>query len=312
MSADVEMSETSDTMMHCASCGIAEVDEIKLKTCTACKSVRYCGVTCQREHKVKHKKACKKRAAELRDEILFKQPEGSYLGDCPICCLPLSINVTKSTLMDCCSKLICNGCSYANKLREAKESLKPKCPFCRHPAPESDREIVISVMKRIEVNDPVAMCYMGKRCQIEGDYKGAFEYWDKAAELGNIYAHFNLSNMYREGDGVERDKKKELHHLEQAAIGGDPDSRYNLGCLEDEYGRMDRAVKHWIISANRGHDDSIHNLKECFKGGYVSKEDLAAALRAHQAAVDATKSPQRDEAEAALQKMEAADAARQN
>jgi len=31
----------------------------------------------------------------------------------------------------------------------------------------------------------------------------------------------------------------------------------------------------------------------------VSKEDYAAALRAHQAAVDETKTPQRDEAEAA-------------
>jgi len=35
-----------------------------------------------------------------------------------------------------------------------------------------------------------------------------------------------------------------------------------------------------------------------FKEGYASKDDLAAALRAHQAAVDATKSPQRDAAEA--------------
>jgi len=31
-----------------------------------------------------------------------------------------------------------------------------------------------------------------------------------------------------------------------------------------------------------------------FKAGFVSKDDLAAALRAHQAAEDATKSPQRE------------------
>jgi TPR repeat protein len=152
-------------------------------------------------------------------------------------------------------------------------------------------------MKRIEVNDPVAMCYMGKRCQIEGDYKGAFEYWDKAAELGNIEAHFNLSTMYRKGDGVERDKKKELHHLEQAAIGGDPDSRYNLGITEENNRRVDRAVRHWIIAAKLGHDGSLDALKDVFKRGLVSKEDFAAALRAHQTAVDATKSPQREAAE---------------
>jgi hypothetical protein len=65
-------------------------------------------------------------------------------------------------------------------------------------------------------------------------------------------------------------------------------------------GIEDAAVKHWIIAANLGCDHSLKGLKECYKVGRVSKDDFAAALRAHQAAVDATKSPQR-EAAAALQ-----------
>ena len=65
----------------CASCGIAEVDEIKLKECSACDLVRYCSVKCQREHNSQHQQECKKRAAELRDEILFKQPESTHIGD---------------------------------------------------------------------------------------------------------------------------------------------------------------------------------------------------------------------------------------
>ena len=48
-----------------------------------------------------------------------------------------------------------------------------------------------------------------------------------------------------------------------------------------------------IIAANLGYDLSIEILKECYKDGDVSKDDFAAALRSHQAAVDATKSPQR-------------------
>jgi hypothetical protein len=71
-------------MMCCAACGIAGEDDIQLKTCTACKSVRYCSVKCQKEHRSQHKRECKKRAAELRDEILFKQRESSHKGDCPI------------------------------------------------------------------------------------------------------------------------------------------------------------------------------------------------------------------------------------
>ena len=85
MSATKEEEE----VMLCASCGVAGGDDIKLKRCTACFLVRYCSVKCQKEHRPKHKKECKKRAAELKDEILFKQPESSHFGDCPICCLPL-------------------------------------------------------------------------------------------------------------------------------------------------------------------------------------------------------------------------------
>ncbi len=60
---------------------------------------------------------------------------------------------------------------------------------------------------------------------------------------------------------------------------------------------MERAVKHLIIAATHGEDKSIKKLMDAFKRGFVEKEDLAAALRAHQAAVDETKSPQREKVE---------------
>ena len=124
----------------CASCGIAEIDEIKLKTCTACKSLRYCSVECQKKHWPHHKRACKKRMAELRDELLFKQPESSWPGDCPICCLPLPIDLEKSSLMTCCSKIICLGCNYANIIRQRGLLIpqEPSCAFCREPEPTTE------------------------------------------------------------------------------------------------------------------------------------------------------------------------------
>eukprot|EP00984_Skeletonema_dohrnii_P013588 scaffold5626_cov70-Skeletonema_dohrnii-CCMP3373.AAC.2 len=285
-------------MMCCAACGIAGVDDIKLRKCSACHSVRYCSVKCQRTHRPQHKRACKKRAAELRDEILFKQPESTHLGDCPICFLPLPIDNDKSTLWSCCCKKICNGCNYANQRREWKESLEKKCPFCRHPLPKSKEEIRKNYMKRIEVNDPVAIRHMGGKRYREGDYKGAVDYFKKAVKLGDAEANFQLSILYKDGEGgVEKDEKKEVYHLEEAAIGGDPDARHNLGVTESDNGRYDRAVKHWIIAANLGHEDSMHNVKEAYRDGLVSKEDFAAALRGHQAAIDAMKSPQREVAE---------------
>ena len=44
-------------------------------------------------------------------------------------------------------------------------------------------------------------------------------------------------------------------------------------------------------------DLSTKELMTKFREGSVSKEDLDVALSAHEAAVDATKSPQREEAE---------------
>ena len=79
----------------CASCGIAEVDDIKSKECDGCDLVRYCSDECQKDHRPEHEAMCKERVAELRDEILFKQPESSHLGDCPICCLPTPIDDKK-------------------------------------------------------------------------------------------------------------------------------------------------------------------------------------------------------------------------
>ena len=85
-------------------------------------------------------------------------------------------------------------------------------------------------MKRVEANDPFAIGEVGTQHCREGDYKSAFEYLTKAAQLGDIQAHYHLSVMYSEGgEGVEKDKKKQLYHLEEAAIGGHPDARYNLG-----------------------------------------------------------------------------------
>jgi tetratricopeptide (TPR) repeat protein len=293
MSTDsVEAEPAAD--MCCASCGIAGVDDIKLKECDACDLVHYCSDECKQDHSPKHEHLCKERAAELREELLFRQPESTHLGDCPICCLPLSINGKRCAVMSCCSKWICDGCNHANGVRHLRENLRQTCPFCRHPTPKNVEEGSKNFMKRAAANDPEAMNQMGFTREKEGDYDSAFEYLSKAAELGDALAHWSLSLSYAKGKGVEKDEKKEIYHLEEASIAGHPDARIALGTFELKSKRYDRAVKHWIIAANLGYDQSIQVLKECYKGGLVSKEEFAAALRAHQAAVDATKSPQRE------------------
>jgi TPR repeat protein len=289
--------EAADTTTCCASCGRAALDDVKkLKICTACKLVKYCSVDCQKNNRKQHKKACKKRAAEIRYDKLFTQPDESHLGECPICCLPLPLDYMKWAVNSCCCKRICDGCDYANKKREVEQGLELRCPYCREPVPNTDEEIDQNYMERAKANDPVALLKVGVNCQEEGDYEGAFQYYTKAAELGDMEAHYNLSCFYRDGTGVERDRKKQFHHLEEAAIGGHHKARYNLGCVENESGRCDRAVKQFIIAANLGHDNALDVVKTYFTKGLMSQEDYEAALRGHQAAVDATKSEQREKA----------------
>ena len=286
----------AETSSYCASCGKAEIDDIKLMPCDDCDLVRYCGDECREDYKSEHADDCTSRAAELRDELLFKQPESNHWGDCPICCLPLPIDISKSSMWTCCSKVICKGCIYANGIREIEARLQHTCPFCRESTNRTEEEMDKQMMKRIEMNDPAALRQEGAEKYSEGDYQSAFEYWSKAAELGDAQAHGKLAWLYDEGQGVEKDEGKQIHHFEEAAIGGHPIARRVLGCEEMIKGNAERAVKHWIIAATQGEDDSIKKLLEAFKKGYVEKEELAAALRAHKAAVDATKSPQREAA----------------
>ena len=196
-------------------------------------------------------------------------------------------------MMDCCSKYICFGCAVANTMREGQEGLERRCVFCREPAAKSDEEHDKNTMERIKKNDPVAMRFMGKKRYKEGDYDTGLQYLTKAAKLGNTEAHYNLSVMYKGVKGVEKDERKQFYHLEQAAIAGHPTARYNLGIEEGRKGNFDRARKHFIIAANLGHHDSLQGLKELYADGDASKEDYAGALRAYQAAIDATKSKQR-------------------
>ena len=292
-------------VLRCASCGNAE-GVVQLKECDGCDLVRYCSDACQRDHKPEHEEVCKKRAAELRDELLFKQPECSHVGDCPICMLPLPLDMKKSSMCCSCSKVICKGCNHANNKRVSEQRLQQSCLFCREPVAKTEEEHLRRNMKRVEVNDPVALCHEGVAQEKKGDYSKAFEYYTKAAELGDAEAHCKLARLYHFGQGVEKDWEKVIYHWEEAAIGGHPLCRFNLGSIESLNGNAARAVKHWIIAANLGQDESIKELMRAFKRGECSNDELASALRAHKAAVDETKSPQRAAAAKAWPQRESA------
>ena len=290
--------ETEKCHLCCANCGIAGVDDVKLEECTNCNLVKYCGDKCQENHREQHEEECKKRQALLHDRKLFTQPDETHHGECPLCFLPLQIDMRKSGFYSCCSQYICLGCVVANRKSNINVPIEAQCcPFCREPVVRGNKKDRKRLMKRIKANDPVAMKEMGWRCYEEGDYDGAFKYLSKAAELGDLDAHFKLGLMYMEGKGVEKDMEKAAYHWEKAAIGGHPEARNNLACHEWKNDNIERSVKHFIIAANLGFEKSMKKLWKHYSLGNITKEDLDATLRSHQAAIDATKSKQREEAE---------------
>ena len=289
----------NNILTTCANCGKGEESAGDLKACTACKLVKYCNRDCQIAHRPQHKKACKKRAAELHDEKLFKQPLPNE--DCPICMLRIPSLHTGSRYRACCGKTICSGCIHAVLKRDGVGL----CPFCRTPGPTTDKESNEQYKKRMEVDDAEAMHGLG--CDystgahgLPQDYAKALELWHQAAELGNAEAYYSIGCAFDLGAKIvgERHEKKTVHYMELAAMGGHVKARHNLGSFDGRAGNKSRAVKHYMIAVGFGCTDSLGMIKKMFTNGYATKEDYTKALQAYQSYLDEIKSPQRDEAAA--------------
>ena len=281
----------------CANCGKHGCDTVKLKNCTACLLVKYCGVDCQRAHRKRHKKACKQRAAELKDEQLYsqghKRPEGDF---CPICTLPIPMPMGKNSAFNvCCMQMICHGCNYAAQKRGMTD-----CAFCRTAIPDNDADQIAMIQARVVKKDPVAVYFLGDKyffgsLGLQKDMQKAVELLTDAAELGSIEALFSLGFAYKSGEGVGQDQAKATELYEKAAMQGHVDCRCNLGCREGMEGNHDRAVRHLMISANMGHNHSLDTIKTMFMRGDATKAHYAEALKGYQDAVEEMKSHDRDE-----------------
>ena len=290
------MTTECDDNMKCAACG-REGDG--LKTCNGCKLVKYCNATCQKVHRPQHKKECRKRAAELHDEALFKEPPPG--DECPICMLPLPISVTGQKYQECCGKILCMGCMHGAFTADNRCLF----PFCRIPHYNSNEDIIERLQKRAEANDAVAFKQLGYH-YMDGtrgfpqDSNKAMELWHRAGELGYAMSYGSIGRAYYTGEGVERDMKKAIYYYELAAMGGVVEARHNLGSFEGHAGNMSRAVRHWMISAGAGYDNSPKEIRRCYLNGHATKADFENALRSHKEAKDEMKSDQRDEAAAFL------------
>lgn len=173
---------------------------------------------------------------------------------------------------------------FQSEARVGRRAYSKKCPYCRHPAPTSQMEARMMFRKMEGTagirNNPFAVARIGLNRFEEGDYRGAFKHWTKAAGMGDVQSHHYLSIVYHLELGVEQDKEREVYHLEQAAIAGHAPARFNLGCHELKEGNVERAVKHFTIAAKQGNDESLSNLSTLSQHG-IDVGDFDAIVRAY-------------------------------
>ena len=238
---------------------------------------------------------CEECVASGNQLVLMKKGRTRSEGDdCPICQLPLPLDVKQSVFKPCCMKKLCKGCGLAGRKRDIID-----CPFCRSPEPKTPGQSLAMIRKRVDKGDPVAIWNLGAQYYgggLKKDLARAVELFERAAELGVNDAHFNLGVIYAYDEDVERDVDKAIRHWEAAAICGDVSSRFNLGQMECEAGNCDIALQHWMISVKLGCKNSLSNVKGFFTNGLATKSDYAGALRGYQSAIDEMSSPERDEA----------------
>jgi hypothetical protein len=181
-----------------------------------------------------HKKDCKRRAAELRDEALFKDPPPKE--DCPICFLPMPkkmiccfslppATVSSVPIYDfaianeelakepmeeyytCCGKSVCRGC-----VDSCIQSGNYKCPFCNSDrGNKTEEERVGEVTKRAEANDAASIFMLANQYQhglrgFQQNHARAIELFTKSAELGCSKAHGSLSDIYHKGGYLKKAK----------------------------------------------------------------------------------------------------------
>lgn len=126
-----EKNAERDAPAKCAGCGkdplfdlrrenSSSENNLSLKRCTACYSVRYCGVPCQSSHRKAHKKECKATANKRRDfnAVLFDlelnedndaTPPPSP-PDCDLCMYRMPPGAQRSKYFACCGKIVCKAC----------------------------------------------------------------------------------------------------------------------------------------------------------------------------------------------------------
>ena len=226
--------------------------------------------------------------------------------ECPMCLIPLPIDVREAVFIYCCGKRICQGCSYKSIFSDMKKGVKLeefKCAFCRQHIAIKHNDKIKELKRLMKKKIPEAFIKMafnykhGEGGVIQSDTK-ALEMFVCAAELGFADAFIKIGQHYNEGIVVDQDESKVLQYHEIAAKKGSLYAHQQLAEYHTSNGSMNLCIEHLKVAASAGDQESMDKLMAEYRNEALSKEVLTQTLRACQASQNGMKSKDREDARA--------------
>lgn len=107
------------------------------------------------------------------------------------------------------------------------------------------------------------------RLYTNGDFTAAEKIWSKLAANGDADAYYSLGQLYRRGEGVEKNLQKAREYYLKAAELGQSFAQSNLGTLYfmDEPPNMEQAIRWWTEGASNGEVNSQYRMGVLYFNG---------------------------------------------
>ena len=173
------------------------------------------------------------------------------------------------------SEFVCEDCLNANYCSAAHRAA--------HRAGKHARECealgaatLASVRKRAEKGEALAMLELGSaycqgRLRLAKDEAAGASWYERAADLGNAGAQYNLGIFYRDGTGVEQDLAEALRRFRQAAEQGDAAAQCAIGQAY-HFGHgvpfdFERAAHYFRLAVKGGDASAMTSLGVCYCNG---------------------------------------------
>ena len=146
---------------------------------------------------------------------------------------------------------------------------------------EAERLLSIAV----EAGDPGAMCNMGFLYSGK-DPARSLECFEKAAEMGESDAQYDLAFMLDSGEGVPVDHEEAEKFFRLAADQGDSDACLCMGGILFERGQYKDAEEYFLTAALKDDVKAEYNIGLLYMGDYLGEPDQAKAVEWFSSAAD--------------------------